>query len=195
LRYAVLGLGDTSYPDFCGIGRQVDERLAALGATRLQERGEADVDVDTVAAPWTQAALDNAVEAAGQTQGNAVPAASHSVVTPLRPATPVWTRQQPFSAEILASQRIVASDSGKDVRHIELSLAGSGITYQPGDALGIWPQQAPQLVAAVLETLALDGGQSVEHDGDTLSLTQWLTERRELTALTRPFLQAHAELG
>lgn len=195
LRYAVLALGDTSYADFCGIGRQVDARLEALGATRLQARGEADVDVDTVAAPWTQTALEQAIEAAGPARTAAAPVAAHSVVTPLHPATAAWTRQQPFAAEILASQRIVASDSGKDVRHIELSLAGSGITYQPGDALGVWPQQAPELVAAVLATLALDGAAMIEHDGDALSLAQWLTERRELTALTRPFLQAHAERG
>src|SRR5690625_1332790 len=109
LQYAVLALGDTSYPDFCGIGRQVDERLEALGATRLQARGEADVDVDTVAAPWTKEALEHAVEEAGQPQQSAAPTASRGVVTPLHPTTTAWTRQHPFAAEILASQRIVAS--------------------------------------------------------------------------------------
>src|SRR5699024_9429610 len=163
--------------------------------TRLQARGEADVDVDTVAAPWTKEALEHAVEEAGQQQASAAPVASRGVVTPLHPTTTAWTRQHPFSAEILASQRIVASESGKDVRHIELSLEGSGMTYQPGDALGVWPRQAAELVTSVLDTLGLDGEENIEHDGDSLSLAQWLTERRELTALTRPFLQAHAELG
>src|SRR5699024_8416713 len=144
---------------------------------------------------WTKRALDHAVEKAGQPQGHAAPAASSGVVTPLHPTTTGWTRRNPFAAEIMANQRIVASGSSKDVRHVELSLEGSGMTYQPGDALGVWPQQAPELVTAVLNELELDGDQQVENGGDTLSLTQWLTERRELTALTRPFLQAHAERG
>ncbi|HET7266682.1 MAG TPA: assimilatory sulfite reductase (NADPH) flavoprotein subunit [Oleiagrimonas sp.] len=193
LRYAVLALGDTSYPDFCGIGRQVDERLADLGATRLFDRGEADVDVDSVAEPWTREALDKAGEALAP---NAQPApAASSVVTPLHPATQSWTRQRPFAAEILVNQRIVANDSGKDVCHVELSLEGSGITYQPGDALGIWPRQADALVDAVVAELGLCADDVIEHGDDSATLRQWLTERRELTALTRPFIVAHAERG
>lgn len=195
LRYAVLALGDSSYADFCGIGRLVDERLEALGAQRLQQRGEADVDIDSVAEPWTNTALENAVETLKTGDPAASSRTSGGVVTPLRPATPAGTRQRPFAAEILANQRIVAADSIKDVRHIELSLEDSGITYQPGDALGVWPRQAPELVAAVIDTLGLDGDQEIEHDGEHLRLGQWLSERRELTTLTRPFIEAHAERG
>ncbi|EIL88304.1 NADPH-sulfite reductase flavoprotein subunit, partial [Rhodanobacter sp. 115] len=106
-----------------------------------------------------------------------------------------WSRQHPFHAEVLANQRIVASDSGKDVRHIELSLEGSGLTYQPGDALGVWPTQSPTLVDAVLATLGLDGNREVDFNDERLPLQQWLGQRRELTGLTRPFLIAHAERG
>lgn len=193
LKFSVLALGDSSYPDFCGIGREVDERLQALGAARLQDRGEADVDVDSVATPWAQQALANARDAL---QADGQPAAALAgVVTPLHPTASKWTRHNPFAAEVLLNQRIVANDSGKDIRHIELSLAGSGIRYEPGDALGVWPRQAPELVVAVVTALGLDAAAEVDHDGETLSLEQWLSERRELTSLTRPFLKAHAERG
>ncbi len=196
LRFGVLALGDTSYPDFCGIGRQVDERLQGLGATRVQLRGDADVDVDTVAQPW----LRQAVEFAGrELRSDASPAPSvastGAVVTPLHPLTQGWTRQRPFLAEVLVNQRIVASDSGKDIRHIELSLANSGLSYRPGDALGIWPRQDAGLVASVIDLLGLDAAEEVEHDGERLKLERWLSERRELTTLTRPFVSAHAERG
>src|SRR5699024_1391311 len=194
LSFAVLALGDTSYPDFCGIGRQVDNRLAELGGTRLFDRGDADVDVDSVAGPWSDTALEQARELNEQQAPAGAPAAG-GVVTPLHPAHAAWTRQHPFQAEVLVNQRIVANDSGKDVRHIELSLEGSGITYRPGDALGVWPTQSPTLVDAVLETLGLDGRQEVTFKDDTLPLADWLAHRRELTGLTRPFIAAHAERG
>jgi sulfite reductase (NADPH) flavoprotein alpha-component len=193
LAYAVLALGDTSYPDFCAIGRRIDERLAELGATRLFACGEADVDVETVAGPWTGTALEQA--RARLKPSPAQPAPAGGVVTTLHPARAAWTRQRPFQAEVLANQRIVASDSGKDVRHIELSLEGSGLAYQPGDALGVWPTQSPSLVDAVLETLGLDGDREVAFQDERLPLAQWLGQRRELTGLTRPFLAAHAERG
>ncbi|MEY2150112.1 assimilatory sulfite reductase (NADPH) flavoprotein subunit [Rhodanobacter sp. 115] len=195
LSYAVLALGDTSYPDFCGIGRRLDERLSALGATSLFARGEADVDIETVAAPWADNALEQARTLLKLAPGQPSPAPTSGVVTPLHPARQAWSRQHPFHAEVLANQRIVASDSGKDVRHIELSLEGSGLTYQPGDALGVWPTQSPTLVDAVLATLGLDGNREVDFNDERLPLQQWLGQRRELTGLTRPFLIAHAERG
>lgn len=189
LKYAVLALGDSSYPDFCTIGRQVDERLAALGAQRLRERGDCDLDIDTVANPWWGAALELARTELAQ------PAAHHgATVIPLRrPAAPAHGRDQPFAAPLLANQRITARDTDKDVRHVELSLEGSGLHYEPGDALGVWHVNPPGLVQAVLDVLQLDGDAEVAHKDQTRPLREWLGRERELTGLARPFLQQHAE--
>lgn len=188
LQYAVLALGDSSYPQFCAIGRRLDERLAELGAKRWFERGEADLDIDSVATPWLANALTAAKEALK-------PQAPLATVTPLRPlaaAASIYTRDNPFPAELLVNQRITGRGSDKDIRHIELSLEGSGLQYEAGDALGIWPLNPPALVDAVLATLELDGAHPVRHDGQTLPLREWLASKRELTRLSRPFVATHA---
>ena len=184
LKFAVLGLGDSSYPQFNATGRQLDGRLAELGAQRLFARGECDLDVETVATPWLAKALDGARE---ELKSNA-PLAT---VTPLRPAAAVspWSRDKPYAAELLANQRLTGRDSRKDVRHLEISLEGSGLGYQPGDALGLWPKNPPALVDAVLAELSLDADTLI----DGAPLRTWLGEKRELTRLARPFLQRHAE--
>ncbi|MGH8076918.1 MAG: diflavin oxidoreductase, partial [Lysobacter sp.] len=188
LKYAVLGLGDSSYPQFCAIGRQLDLRLAELGAERLLARGEADLDFETVADPWL-------VQALGAAKAALEPQPILATVTALRPAaaTPATSnREQPFTAELLGNQRITGRNSDRDIRHIELSLEGSGLHYEPGDAIGVWPVNPPALVEAVLDVLGLDGERTVAHAGLTLTLSAWLGTKRELTRLSRPFLAVHA---
>lgn len=185
LRFAVLGLGDSSYPKFCETGRQIDARLAELGATRLQPRGDADVDVEAVAEPWLQQGLT--------TLKSLVEPAPSATVTPLRPSATAWSRERPFAAEVLANQRLTTRAAGKDVRHVELSLAGSGLGYQPGDALGLWPRNPATLVEQVLAATGLDGDAEVASGGRRLPLATWLRDERELTRLSRPLLQAQAE--
>lgn len=199
LKYAVLGLGDSSYADFCGIARGIDDRLAELGGSRVQPRGEADLDIDSVAAPWRTQALKHAREQLRSGPPSAT-------ITPLRSsaAAPVWSHQQPFPAEVLANQIVSGRDfkgpqfrvyalPSKRVRHLEFSLEGSGLSYEPGDALGIRHRNPPALVDAVLETLRLDGHAAVTVGEETLALHEWLATRRELTKLSRPLLAAHAE--
>lgn len=189
LKYAVLGLGDSSYPSFCGISHKIDERLAELGAERLQEAGAADLDIETVAGPWQKQALTQAAEALTPT----MTAAPQATVTPLHPQTEKFTRDHPFHAEILLNQPITGRDSDKDIRHLEISLEGSKLQYEPGDALGVWPVQDDTLVARILETTGLNAADTVEHQGTQRPLGEWLGRYRELTVLTRPFLTALAE--
>lgn len=189
LSYAVLGLGDSGYPQFCVTGQKLDARFAELGANRLLDFAAADLDIETIAEPWTRRALDSARDALR------VPAIPTNV-TPLRPhaepAESTWSPTRPFAAEVLANQRITATDSSKDVRHIELDLRGAGFDYEPGDALGVLPRNPPELVEAVLESLHLDGGAEIAHAGDTHPLREWLLTKRELTRLARPFVDALA---
>lgn len=203
LRYAVLGLGDSSYPEFCGIAKTLDARFAELGAQRLQTMGTADLDIETVSEPWRESAVTHAREQAGNDlapsgdtlNGRAIGGSgTGATVTPLHPVprTAAYSRNHPFQAELLLNQPIVGRGSVKDIRHIELSLEGSGLHYEPGDALGIWPKQDPALVHAVLQATGLKGEEAVTLGDDTRSVYDWLRQHRELTVLTRPFLEAHA---
>ncbi|SJZ87207.1 assimilatory sulfite reductase (NADPH) flavoprotein subunit [Novilysobacter spongiicola] len=193
LHFAVLGLGDSSYPEFCAIGRQLDERLESLGATRMFARADADLDIETVSDPWLQQANAAARES--------LPARPpRATVTTLHPAPPAFGRDRPFPSPVLANLPLTAPAgprhrSDRDIRHLELSLEGSGLSYEPGDALGVWPENPPALVEAVLDTLSLDGDSVVGHGGTELPLHQWLSRKLELTRLTRPFLARHAELS
>ena len=187
LKYAVLALGDSSYPQFCAVGQRLDARLAELGASRVADVANADLDVETVSAPWTAKVVDAAKELLK-------PSAPSATVVPLRPhAVPqAHGRDRPFGAELLANQRITGRGSARDIRHLELSLEGSGLNYEPGDALGVWPRNPPALVDALLATLDFDGDAPVAHAGAELPLREWLSGKREITRLSRAFIARHA---
>ncbi len=187
VRYTVLALGDSSYVNFCQTGREFDGRLAELGAERLQSLVECDVDYENRAAGWIGDVLARLPEviSAGATvpQLRAVSAA------------PRHDKSRPFAAEVLVNQKITGRASSKDVRHVELSLEGSGLRYEPGDALAVIVRNPPALVRELLGELGLDGNALVDVDGQQSSLEEALTARLEITAASTGFLNAWAELG
>lgn len=188
LQYAVLGLGDSSYAQFNAVARRIDERLHALGALRWLPLAEADIEIEPVATPWRAQVLEKskALQTVAAVERGAI-----AVVVPTRTAEA--TPEQPYAAELLASQRITARDSAQDVRHLEFALAGSGIAYEPGDALGVRAHNAAPLVERVLERLRLSGSESVRIGDEIRSLYDWLSGHRELTRLHPGFLKRHAE--
>jgi len=96
---------------------------------------------------------------------------------------------------VIDNQRITARDATRDVRHLELSLAGSGLEYEPGDALGVWHENPREIVDRVLAALHASGDEQVDADGQRRTLREWLTTSREITRLTRPFVAQLAELA
>jgi sulfite reductase (NADPH) flavoprotein alpha-component len=187
LEFAVLALGDTSYPRYCEIGRRIDERLAELGAKRLYDRTDCDVDFEAPAAAWSTRAVDLLQQVR--------PASVPERIAVLRPvaAPPPWSREKPFAAELLANQRITVGEGVRDVRHLELSLAGSGLHYEPGDAIGIVAENPPETLAAVLAASRLDGTQTVKRGVESRELADWLGRTLEITRIARPLIAAVAE--
>ncbi|MFO1494711.1 MAG: flavodoxin domain-containing protein [Lysobacterales bacterium] len=181
LRYSVLGLGDSSYAKFCEVGKRIDARLAELGARRLSERADADLDIETVARPWTEATL-----AAGSEL-----LAKRASVTALRPAA-VASSPARVPATLLLNQRLCSRDSAVDVRHLELAVAAGALPYQPGDALAIHLATPAALIDEFLAHTSLPADIEVAHGGQTRALRDWLAQR-ELTRLSRPLLQRLAQ--
>ncbi|TQP21289.1 assimilatory sulfite reductase (NADPH) flavoprotein subunit [Vibrio cholerae] len=191
LKYGVLGLGDSSYQFFCQTGKDFDQFLENLGAQRLVERLDADVDYQAAATEWRKQVLsilkDELTGAAAVT--------SVATFAVSQTAESHYSKEQPYTASLSTSQKITGRDSGKDVRHIEIDLADSGITYQPGDAVGVWYENRPQLVNALLDSVGLSGHEEVQVDGETLSLHSALTHHYEITAANPQLVAQFAELA
>lgn len=175
--FAVFGLGDRSYENFCQTGKDLDARLAELGARRLLERVDADVDYQTLAQAWRE----KVVERLKQEIGDVRPAAVSAIAANDVEVTERYSREQPLVASLSVNQKITARDSEKDVRHIEIDLGDSGLRYRPGDALGVWFQNDLKLIDALLQALSLTGEESVEVQGKVQTLKDALTYHYELT--------------
>jgi sulfite reductase (NADPH) flavoprotein alpha-component len=190
LKFAVLGLGDSSYEFFCQTGKDFDQRISALGATAIVERLDADVDYDQVTGPWIESALievEKTLEKGGVASAPAPSLASAASANK-------YDKQNPFSASLLVSQKITGEQSAKDVRHIEIDLEGSDLTYTAGDALGVWFKNDDALVAQIIAKLNLDASIEVNVDDKTISLTDALIEFYELTGTHPAFVEGYATL-
>ena len=298
LHFAVLGLGDSSYPKFCQAGRDFDTQLEKLGARRLHERTDCDLDFQATASAWVAAVTEKLQKIAAAPQAGSVDAATAGATgttgmpgqpgqqasqgqpampgqpgsaaaspfgfpfgTPFgnpfaapaggfvpgqgfppgtgvppapgmapgvypnvpafaafqgagaamamapeagaataapeaEPAVSAWTRNAPFTATLSTRQKITSRNAEKDVQHIEIDLEGSGIQYQPGDALGVWPVNAPALVSEILERHKLDGTETVKlADGSEATLRDALTHHADITQNTPTLVEQYAALS
>ena len=193
LGYAVLGLGDSSYPKFCETGRVFDRRLEELGGRRLIERMDCDVDFESKAQGWIQQSVEAFVGASGATAVSR--AAPVTAGTEASTDTAVATRDAPLEVEVAVNQRITASGSEKDVRHIELLVPEGRFPYQAGDALGVWLNNPAELIDATLAATGLDAAETVTVDGASRSLREWLTRHREITRVARALIERLAALS
>lgn len=193
LQFSVLSLGDSSYEYFCQTGKDFDKKLEELGGTRLYPRFDCDLDFEEPASEWIEGVIGSLNTAQGES--SAFEAVAASVAAPT--AESVYTRTNPFKAEVLESLNLNGRGSNKETRHLEISLEGSGITYQPGDSLGVYPENDPELVELLLAELKWESNQTVtiNKQGDVRSLKEALTSQYEITVLTKPLLQKVAELS
>lgn len=190
LRFAVLALGDSTYEKYCEAGKRVDRRLEELGAQRLADRVDCDVDYEDAADAWISTVIADLAPAAQAPVSAPVAATALSGA----PSLAAFDKKHPFQAAVIDNIVLTGRGSTKETRHIELSLADSGLTYQPGDALGVVPRNDPLLVDAILEKLSLSADAPVTVKQGTISLGEALSGTFEITALTPRFLDLWAEI-
>ncbi len=188
-RFAVLALGDSTYEFYCEAGKRLDRRFEELGGERLAPRVDCDIDYEEAAEAWTQAIVEQIAAEAGPAT---VPAAA---APSLAPPASVHDKRNPFPAPVVDNIAIVGRGSTKETRHIEFSLEGSGLVYEPGDALGIAASNDPAVVAALIDTLSLQPDAEFEHKGQTVRLDDALTHRFEITTAAPRFLDYWALLS
>lgn len=190
--FAVFGLGDSSYEFFCQSGKDFDSKLAELGAERLLDRVDTDVEYQSAAAQW-RARIVDVLKARVPTETSAQAAITATgAVNDIH--TSPYSKEAPLTASLSINQKITGRDSEKDVRHIEIDLGDSGLRYQPGDALGVWYQNDPTLVHELVELLWLKGDEPVSVDGKTLPLAEALQWHFELTVNTANIVENYATL-
>ncbi len=196
LHYSVLALGDSSYEFFCQTGKDFDERLKALGAKQVAPRVDCDLDYDSDSASWISTIVEALKDELTANEANVVNIADSSVVT--AGAESVYNKQNPYAAEFLLSQKITGRDSAKDVRHIEIDLGESGLTYQPGDALGVWFENDETLVDELLAALNFSADEqvtlTVAGQAQNFTLKQALTTQLEITQTAPAFIEFWAKL-
>ncbi|MCY7631109.1 assimilatory sulfite reductase (NADPH) flavoprotein subunit [Bacillus altitudinis] len=189
LSFSVLSLGDSSYEFFCQTGKEFDERFEELGGTRLFDRVDCDLDYDEPFSEWLQGVASSLSEGEAASLPQETAGANNQAVSE-------YSRTNPFYAEVLENINLNGRGSNKETRHLELSLEGSGLVYEPGDSLGIYPTNDPELVDELIQTCGWNAEESVtvHKNGDTLPLKEALTSHFEITVLTKPLLQKIAEL-
>jgi sulfite reductase (NADPH) flavoprotein alpha-component len=190
LRFSVLSLGDRSYEFFCQTGKEFDQRLAELGGTRLYPRVDCDLDYDEPAAEWIEGVLGGLSEAQGRSAAPAPAAAPQA-------GESAYSRTNPFKAEVLENINLNGRGSNKETRHLELSLEGSGLTFEPGDCLGIYPENDPALVDMLLKEIKWNPEEmvTVNKQGDVYPLKEALTSQFEITGLTKALLKQVAQFS
>lgn len=191
VRFSVLALGDSTYEYYCEAGKRVDKRFEELGAKRLHDRVDCDIDYEDPAAGWSTAVLDM-LAAEAVTATPSAPSIASAFAVPA--AASAYDKRNPFPATVLENMAIVSRHSTKETRHIELDIADSGLVYEPGDALGIAVSNDPALVARVLDAAGLSADAPLAIKNETTTLGEALEKRFEVTAATPRLIEHWAKL-
>ncbi len=172
IEFGVLALGDTAYVDFCGTGRKIDERLEALGGKRVVDRVDCDLDYQAPASGWIEATLDTIAPAPAVGGGH--------VIEVDFGARQAMVPDAPVTAEVVDHINLNSSRSAKETFHVAIGFENGSIPYEPGDALDVYAENDPDLVAEVLDLTGHSGNEALRGD---------LIRDRDITTLSPKTLE------
>jgi sulfite reductase (NADPH) flavoprotein alpha-component len=195
LHYALLALGDSSYAQFCGHGKNLDARLQTLGAKPLLARLDCDTDFESSSKQWLTALIDKLPAARSYSDSlpaRSSPALSSSALTAnnmttTNSAEKKFTKANPYASRLMINQRLNGEGASKDTRQFGFDLGDSGLVYEAGDALGVWPQNCPGVVTELEQLLNLNAEAPVLVDAHERPLREALLKSYEIC---RPSLEA-----
>ncbi|MGH8476933.1 MAG: assimilatory sulfite reductase (NADPH) flavoprotein subunit [Methylococcales bacterium] len=192
LKYAVFALGDTSYEQFCQTGKDFDAFLEKLGAQRLMNRIDSDVDFEEPAEEWIGKVLDQYQAIAGETQGAGKPTAK--VLEFPSTAKSKYSKTSPYPADVPVSVNVSGEGSAKQNQHLEIDFGDSGLSFEPGDALGVYPKNNPAYVDDLLAALNYSGTEIVTIGKERVELREAFMSKLDVTGLSRVLIEKYAEL-
>ncbi len=182
--YSILALGDTSYDLFCQAGIDWDQRLEALGATRIYQRIDCDVDFEDPAENWISSVIPL------MSDGSAI-----NLIDNESPVSnkPLYSRKNPFPATMTLNKVVTAEHSSKETRHYEISIAGSGLSYEAGDALCVIPTNCPELVDAIIKAIGCNGDENEPFNGELMRLRDTLQSNFEIKLPSKELIEEIAK--
>ena len=198
LNFSVLALGDTSYDLFCESGKEWDAWFEKMGANRVHQRVDCDVDFEGPGAEWTVAVIplmvaieddpDAMDEDSSSTSATEVTATSSEI--PTKTEKSQWNAKNPYSTKITQNYVLNGEGSGKETRHIVFELGDSGLNYKAGDALGVVPRCPPEVVAEILSMTALTGEEIVETYAGEYTLKEALMDKYEVHRVSKKWIES-----
>ena len=179
LKYSVLALGDTSYPLFCKAGEDVDEQLNKLGGNRIVPLQKCDLDFDTEAEEWFTQVFQAL---------NENPQSTDTI------APPVISKKAPgkrnYSGKLLAHINLNDTGSNKETYHIEIDAAG--VSYKPGDSIGIVPENKITIVEHILSIGGIDATENIDYKDELISVQDLLQKKLNVIQLPERVVKKYA---
>lgn len=200
VNFSVLALGDSNYAEFCGFGVNLDKQLSKLGAKRIFDRVDCDVDYEENASAWFAGVLpilesqfpgEQDVKASNQ-EGAITQQSSDSQTKD----KVEYNRKNPFPAPYRGNIKLNGEGSKKDTRHVIFSIKGADWSYECGDSLGVFPKNCPEMASLLLEKLGIDGSsESVTPDGKTSTVLDRVLTEFNISKVSKKFANWVAKTG